>query len=376
MSKRDYYEVLGVSRNASAEEIKKAYRELSKKYHPDRNPDNKNAEERFKEIAEAHAVLNDSEKRKLYDSYGHDGIRGAGSGGGAPFDMDLSEALRRFMQEGFGFDDPFGSFFGGGGRASRSSNRGSDMRIQLKLTLEEIQTGVTKQVKLRPYLTCDLCNGSGSERGSNPVTCPVCHGSGEIHERIGHSFFQQMINVRPCHQCNGQGVIINNPCRRCLGDGRVKKEKTINIEVPAGVATGNYMTRRSEGNAGLRGGAPGDLIVVFEEIPHKIFTRHGQDIYLQTLIPWTLAVLGGEIQVPTLSGKGNLKIPAGIESGKVLRIKSKGLPGLRGGPMGDELVRIQIETPHQLSREERKLIDSLHQIYSSENRIKIEKMKT
>jgi molecular chaperone DnaJ len=375
MGKRDYYETLGISRNASADEIKKAYRNLSKKYHPDYNQNDKNAEERFKEIAEAYAVLSDAEKRKLYDNYGHDGVRGSSAGGGAPFDMDLSEALRRFMQEGFGFDDPFGSFFSGG-RSSRNSNRGSDLRIQLKVTLEEIQTGVVKQVKLRPLVTCDLCNGSGSERSGGSVTCPVCHGSGEIHERVGHSFFQQMINVRPCHHCHGQGVIIKNPCPRCLGEGRTKKEKALNIEVPGGVSTGNYMTRRGDGNAGLRGGVPGDLIIVFEEIPHKLFTRHGQDIYLQALIPWTLAVLGGEIQVPTLSGKVNLKIPAGIESGKVLRLKGKGLPGLRGGPIGDELVRIQVETPKRLSLDEKRLIEDLHEIYDRENRIRIEKMKT
>ncbi len=374
MGKRDYYEVLGISRNASPEEIKKAYRDLSKKYHPDRNPDDSSAEEKFKEIAEAYTVLSDAEKRKIYNNYGHEGVRGSSGGGGAPFDMDLSEALRRFMQEGFGFDDPFGSFFGGS-RSSRSSNRGSDLRIQLKLTLEEIQTGVSKQVKLRPFVTCDMCNGSGSKRGSSPATCPVCHGSGEIHERVGHSFFQQMINVRPCHHCHGQGVIIQDPCPRCLGEGRIKREKTITIDVPGGVSTGNYMTRRGDGNAGLRGGMSGDLIIVFEEIPHKLFTRHGQDIYLQTVVPWTLAVLGGDIQVPTLTGKVNLKIPAGIESGKVLRLKGKGLPGLRGSAYGDELVRIQIETPRQLSHDERDLIESLHEIYSSGNRIKIEKMK-
>lgn len=374
---KDYYEILGVARGASQEEIKKAYRKVAVQFHPDKNPGDATAEAKFKEAAEAYSVLSDEQKRAQYDQFGHDGLKGGFSGGGY-HDFDINDALRTFM-EGFGGFGSFGDIFGGGGTSSRrGSNRGSDLRITLKITLEEIQGGTKKQVKIRRLDTCDRCNGSGAEGGGGTSTCPVCHGTGEIRERVGSAFFGQMVNIRPCYQCQGEGVVIQNKCHKCNGEGRVKSEKTITIDVPAGVANGNYMTMRGEGNIGLRGGSRGDLIVIFEEIPHKIFYRHGQDIFIQAEISWPMAVMGGEIEVPTLAGRVNLKIPAGIQSGKVLRLRGKGLPSLRSSGYGDELIRVQIFTPEKLSKIEKDLVEQLQKHYSESvghNQVRMEKFK-
>jgi len=356
-TKRDLYEILGVDRNASADELKKAYRKLALKYHPDKNPGDKEAENKFKEIAEAYSVLSDPQKRQQYDRFGHAGPGAQGFGG---FDMggfDISDALRQFMEQGFGFGDIFG---GGsrGGRRSRINRRGSDLQVRLRLTLEEIATGVTKKIKVKKKVKCEECNGTGSAKYSRTVACPVCHGSGEIRQ-VSQSLFGQMVNVSTCPRCHGEGQIIENPCHSCHGEGRVSGSKTIEINVPAGVANGNYIPLRGEGNAGIRGGQAGDLIVYIEEIPHKIFERNGDDVIMVAPISFPTAVLGGSAEIPTLTGKAKLNIPSGTQSGKILRMRGKGIPHLHGSGMGDQLVKIQIYTPTHLNSAERKIIADL-----------------
>ncbi|MBO8130688.1 MAG: molecular chaperone DnaJ [Candidatus Marinimicrobia bacterium] len=364
---KDYYKILGVPRNATKEEIKKAYRKIALKYHPDRNPGDKEAEEKFKEAAEAYAVLSDDEKRKIYDTYGYEGLKGGMGGTGAgtgfkDFEFDLAEALRTFM-EGFGGFSGFEEFFGTGYRSrSRThrnvSERGSDLKINLPLSLEEIYSGTKKKIKIRRYEVCTECKGTGSQVGSSSIICPVCHGTGEIRE-VKRSFFGQIVNVRTCSNCMGKGKILEKPCAVCRGEGRVRKEKEIKINIPPGVTTGNYMTIRGEGNAGYKGGPRGDLIVFFEEKPHKLFTRSGDDVILNIHLTPSEAVLGSKIEVPTLNGVVRLTIPPGIQSGKMLRLKEKGIPHLHGSGRGDQIVRVIIETPQSLSEKERKLYEEL-----------------
>ncbi len=357
--KRDYYEILGVDRNATADEIKKAYRKLAVKYHPDKNPGDKEAEEKFKEIAEAYAILSDPEKRRRYDQFGHAGVgNGAGPQGFDFTDFDLADALRQFMEEGFGFG--FGDIFGSrsGGRRRRVTRKGSDLQIKLKLTLEEIATGVTKKIKVRKKIACAECNGTGSAKYSRTVACPVCHGSGEIRQ-VSRSLFGQFVNVTTCHRCNGEGQVIENPCHSCHGSGLVEGSKTIEVHIPAGVSTGNYITLRGEGNAGVRGGQPGDLIVYIEEKPHEYFERHGDDVVLVLPISFPTAALGGTVEVPTLTGKAKLKIAPGTQSGKILRMRGKGIPHLQRAGSGDQLVQIQIYVPTHLNNEERSLLERL-----------------
>ncbi len=357
-NKKDFYEVLGVDRNATQDEIKKAYRKLAVKYHPDKNPGDKEAEAKFKEVAEAYGVLSDPQKRQQYDRFGH---AGPGAGGFGGFDMggiDLSEALRQFMEQGFGFGDIFGGGGGSSRRRQQANRKGGDLQIRLKLTLEEIATGVAKKIKVRKKIRCEECNGSGSASYSRTVVCPVCHGSGEVRH-VSNSLFGQMINVTTCHRCHGEGQVIENPCRSCHGEGRVTGSKTIEVNVPAGVATGNYIPLRGEGNVGLRGGQPGDLIVVIEEIKHPIFERHGDDVIMVLPISFPKAALGTSVEIPTLTGKARLNIPAGTQSGKILRMRGKGIPHLRGSGMGDQLVQIQVYVPARLTPQERKLLEEL-----------------
>jgi molecular chaperone DnaJ len=358
MSKRDYYEILGVRRDAGEEEIKKAYRKLAMQYHPDRNPGDHTAEEHFKEVAEAYEVLRDAEKRERYDRFGHAGLRGGGFETVRDFEFDLADALRTFMSEGI-----FGEFFSQGRspRSTEARRRGTDLHIRLKLTLEEIATGVTKKIKLRKLVRCEACNGSGNARGSQEVICQFCRGTGEVRQ-VSRSFFGQFINVTTCHHCHGEGRVIKNPCAECKGEGRIEGDKTISVEIPAGVSTGNYITVRGEGNAGARGGPAGDVLVVIEEKEHEYFERHGDDILLDLPISITQAVLGDNVEVPTLNGKARLEISPGTQSGKILRMRSKGIPHLNGYGSGDELVRIIVWIPNKLSAQERQLFERLAEL--------------
>ncbi len=355
MTKRDYYEILGVSRDATLEEIKKAYRKKAMEYHPDRNPGNKEAEEKFKEAAEAYEVLRDPEKRQRYDRFGHAGTR-AGADPFAGFDFDLSDALRTFMSEGFGgFGDLFGFRRQPRGRHHR---RGSDLQIRLKLTLEEIGTGVKKRIKLRKWVRCDQCGGSGAEPGTQPITCPQCRGAGEVRQ-VSRSLFGQFVNITTCPRCQGLGTVVDTPCRKCHGAGRVKGESTITVEIPAGVATGNYITVRGEGNVGPHGGPAGDVIVFIEEEEHPYFERHGDDLLYDLPLSFVQVALGDEVEVPTLTGKVKVEIPAGTQSGKIYRLRGKGIPHLNGYGSGDLLVRVMVWTPTKLTAKERKLFEEL-----------------
>ncbi len=361
MEKRDYYEVLGVSRNALENEIKSAYRKLALKYHPDRNPGDKSAEENFKQATEAYEVLKDQKKRQMYDQFGHAGVSGAGfEGGGFGFGgFDLSDALRAFMRDfggfgGFGFDE----FFGGGRGRRERYNRGEDLRATVSLTLSEIATGVEKKLKVRRFEECDECGGSGVAPGTSRSTCPDCRGAGQVRT-VSKTFLGTIQQVRTCPRCRGTGEVISNPCPACRGEGRAKGVSTVKIKVPSGVAAGNYMTLENQGNAARNKGQPGDLIVVFDEKDDDIFTRQGDNIICLVPISFTTAALGGELQVPTLNGNHQLKIPPGTQTGKVFRLRGKGIPHLNAHGIGDELVQVTVWTPDKLSPEDERLLNTL-----------------
>ncbi len=357
MSKRDYYEVLGVSRNASPEEIKKAYRQLAMQFHPDRNPNNKEAEARFKEAAEAYEVLGETDKRQRYDQYGHAGMRGTDF---RPF-TDVNDVFTTFGDI-FGNSSIFDEMFGGRTRQRQRTRPqgtpGSDLRVRIKLTLEEIASGVEKRIRIQKTKTCETCGGSGAKSAGSTVTCSVCNGAGEIRQ-VSRTVFSQFINVVTCQNCGGEGRVIQEPCKECHGDGRVKGETTIKVNVPAGVSDGNYIPIRGEGNAGRRGGPPGDLIVLIEEEPHELFMRDGDDIILDLLISYPEAVLGSDVEVPTLSGRAKLKIEPGTQSGRILRMREKGLPHLNGYGTGDQLVRVNIWVPTTVTGQEKSLLKDL-----------------
>ena len=360
MAKRDYYEVLGVGKSATKEELKKAYRKLAMQYHPDRNPDDKDAEEKFKEAAEAYEILNDDNKRARYDRFGHEGVRG--SGFGSQGFSDINDIFSHFSDI-FGGASIFDDFFGGGSQRSRGRKRGqgvqgSDLRVNLKLTLEEIAEGVTKKIKIKKQVKCDACGGNGSEGGKSTKSCPVCHGTGEI-KTVSRSVFGQFVNIQPCNNCDGDGVVVDNPCKKCMGEGRIADEVTVKIDSPAGVSEGNYMTMRGEGNAGKRGGEPGDLIVVFQELPHEYFMREGDDILYDLFINYPDAVLGAEAEVPTLNGKAKLKIDNGTPTGKLLKMRDKGIKHLNHSGRGDQIVRVNIEIPKKVNSKEKELLREL-----------------
>ena len=371
MVKRDYYEVLGVSRNSTKEEIKKAYRKLAMQYHPDRNPGNKESEEKFKEAAEAYEILSHDDKRNNYDRFGHEGVRGStfGSSGFS----SVNDIFSHFSDI-FGGSSIFDEFFGGSQR-SRSRRRGSgtpgtDMRVTLKLTLEEIAAGTSKKIKIKKQVKCNECNGTGAQAGTSLKTCPVCNGTGEI-KTVSRSVFGQFVNITACHNCNGEGQVVDSPCQNCSGDGRIQDEATINIEAPAGVQDGNYMTLRGEGNAGKRGGQAGDIIVVFQELQHENFIREEDDIIYNLFITFPQAALGAEVEVPTLVGKAMLKIDPGTQPGKMLKMKGKGIRHLNYSGSGDEIVRVNIAIPQKLNSKEKEIIKQLSEMpnikTSSEN---------
>ncbi|MBN3036540.1 MAG: molecular chaperone DnaJ [Bacteroidales bacterium] len=359
MSKRDYYEVLGLSRNATDAEIKKAYRQLALKYHPDRNPGDKAAEEKFKEAAEAYEVLSNSEKRQRYDRNGHSGIGGAAGTGG--FSMTMEDI---FSQFGDIFGEAFGGFggFGGftGGRRRQRVHRGSNLRVKVKLTLEEVSHGVEKKIRVNKYVPCSSCNGTGSRGGSSYHTCPTCGGTGQV-TRVTSTFLGQMQTTTTCPTCGGEGQTIMNKCPECAGDGIVKGNDIITLNIPAGVEEGMQLSLSGKGNAGPRGGIPGDLIIMIEIEDHEFFERDGHNLIHDTYISFIDAALGTTLDVPTLDGKARIKIPPGTQSGKVLRMKGKGLPVINSQTQGDLLVNINVWTPKNLTREEREMLEKLRE---------------
>jgi molecular chaperone DnaJ len=373
MTKRDYYEVLGINRNATKEEIKKAYRKLAMQYHPDRNPDNKEAEDKFKEAAEAYEILSHDDKRNNYDRFGHEGVRG--SGFGAEGFSSVNDIFSHFSDI-FGGSSIFDEFFGGSqrGRSRRrgSGTPGSDMRVTLKLTLEEIATGVSKKIKIKKQVKCPDCKGTGAEAGSSLKTCPVCNGAGEI-KSVSRSVFGQFVNISACHNCNGEGQVVDTPCKTCSGDGRIQDDSMLKIDVPAGVQDGNYMTMRGEGNAGKRGGQAGDIIVVFQEIPHENFVREGDDIIHNLFVTFPQAALGAEVEVPTLIGKAMLKIDPGTQPGKMLKMKGKGIQHLNYAGSGDQIVRVNVAIPQKLNSKEKEIIKQLSELPNIKNSSENEK---
>lgn len=359
----DYYERLGVSRSADTEEIKKAYRQLALKYHPDRNQGSKEAEERFKEVTEAYEVLRDSEKRALYDRYGEQGVKGTAASGAPGF--DFSDAIDVFMRDfgGFsGLEDLFGMR---GARQQRAaSRRGQTVRIRMTLTLLEVATGVTRKLRASLLDECDVCGGSGAEPGSAPTTCPVCGGSGE-ERHVQRSVFGQFVSVQPCRSCRGEGLVIERPCTKCSGEGRIRKERDVEIEVPAGVTSENFLTLRGRGSVGPRGGPRGDLVVLLEVEEDPRFVREGSDLVYEMPVTFAQAALGTEVAVPTVEGTARVTVPAGVQSGEMLKLRGLGLPELNGTIRGDQLVRVLVWTPDELTSEQVEALERLRAVESS-----------
>ena len=357
MSKRDYYEVLGVSKSASADEIKKAYRKIALKYHPDRNPGDQEAEEKFKEAAEAYDVLSNTDKRAQYDRFGHAGMSGGGGGYGG---MRMEDIFSNFGDI-FG-DDVFGSFFGGGGRPGgrRQGTRGANLRVKLKLNYAEIANGVNKKIKVKKYVPCDTCSGSGAKDKSSVQTCNSCGGSGQVR-RVTNTFLGQMQTVTTCPTCNGEGTQITAKCGSCIGEGRVYGEEMLSLDIPAGVQEGMHLSMSGRGNAGERGGPPGDLLILIEEERHAELRRHELDVVYQLYISFPDAVLGTQVEVPTIEGRAKIKIPAGTQSGKIFRLKGKGFPAFQSYEKGDELVEVNVWSPQSLTSDEKELLEQLRE---------------
>jgi|WetSurMetagenome_2_1015567.scaffolds.fasta_scaffold18472_4 molecular chaperone DnaJ len=361
MAKRDFYEILGIDRNATPEEVKKAYRQMAMKHHPDRNAGNKEAEEKFKEAAEAYEVLSDLNKKQRYDQYGHEGLRGTNY-------RDFHDINDIFSTFGDVFSGSFGGsifdeMFTGGQRSRRRSSSqhgqpGSDLRVRLSLTLEEISIGVEKKIKVKRQKKCDICSGSGAKTSGGKSACPQCGGSGELRQ-VSRSMFGQFVNITTCPSCEGEGRIVKDPCLSCHGEGRVQGESTIKVNVPAGVTEGNYIPLQGQGNAGRRGGPSGDLIVVIEEEPHQHFKRNGDDIIYELWISYPTAALGGDVEIPTLTGKAKLAIDPGTPGGRMLRMRERGIPHLNNYGRGDELVRVNVWVPAKLNAKEKELLHSL-----------------
>ena len=353
----DFYSILGVPKTASDDDIKKAYRKLAMTYHPDRNNGSRDAEEKFKEITEAYDVLRDPGKRSMYDRYGEAGLR---SGAGGYHHVDLAEALSIFMRD-LGGMAGFSDLFGGRQGGQTGPRTGSDIRISLPLRLAEVETGVEKTVTVKLLLSCDRCEGSGAEPGTSANRCTTCAGAGEVR-RAQKSFFGQVISVTPCPTCAGEGTIITSPCKKCRGEGRVRQEQEVLVKVPAGVATGQYMTMRAVGNVGPRGGGRGDILVVFEVEEDPRFERDGEDLYCEVLVTYAQLVFGADVEVPTVSASVTLHGPPHTESGQVFHLKGRGLPRVNASGVGDLHVRLQLFTPEELTSEEESLIKRLGEI--------------
>ena len=355
----DFYVVLCIERSATDEEIKQSYRRLAMQYHPDKNAGSKESEEKFKEISEAYDVLRDPQKRAAYDRYGEAGLRGGGGGGGGGFHhVDLSEALNIFMRD-FGLGD----MFGGGQRQQSGPRSGADLKIDLRLTLAEVATGVTKEIKIKLLDPCDRCGGAGAEPGTKPTRCSTCGGQGEVR-RSQRSFFGQFVSVAPCPSCGGEGVMIASPCKTCRGEGRQRGEHSIPINIPAGVSTGQYMHLRGVGNAGARGGPRGDLVVLFDVDDDERFERDGEDLYTEVLLTFPQVVRGADVEVAGIAGPITLHIPSGTQSGQIFQLRGRGLPRVNASGTGDLHVRVQLWTPTDLTADEKRVIEELAKVHS------------
>jgi len=353
----DFYATLEVERSASDDDIKQSYRRLAMQYHPDKNAGSKESEEKFKELSEAYDVLRDPQKRAAYDRYGEEGLRGGGGGGGFHH-VDMSEALNIFMRD-FGLGD----LFGGGQRQQSGPRSGADLKIDLRLSLAEVASGVTKDIKIKLLDPCDRCHGVGAEPGTKPARCQTCGGQGEVR-RSQRSFFGQFVSVAPCPTCGGEGVMITSPCKSCRGEGRQRGEHSIPIAVPAGVSTGQYMHLRGVGNAGARGGPRGDLVVLFEVDDDERFERDGEDLYTEVLLTFPQAVRGADVEVAGIAGPIMLHIPQGTQSGQVFQLHGRGLPRVNASGTGDLHVRVQVWTPTDLTADEKRVIDELAKVHS------------
>ena len=359
----DFYSVLGVQPAASDDDIKKAYRKLAMQYHPDRNNGSRDAEEKFKEITEAYDVLRDPNKRAAYDRYGEAGLRGAAGGAGFHH-VDLSEALGIFMRD-FGAFSGLGDLFGAaGGRRQGNSRAGSDVKFTVELTLQEVATGVQKTFTAKLLDPCDRCEGSGAEQGTKAQRCSTCGGSGEVR-RAQRSFFGQFVSVAPCPTCAGEGTVIAAPCKKCKGEGRTRGDHSIPVQIPAGVATGQYMTLRGMGNAGPRGGPRGDVLMVFEVADDPRFERDGEDLYCEVLVSYPQLVLGDDVEVPAVTNTVSLRIPPGTQSGQVFNVRGRGLPRVNASGVGDLHVRVQLWTPDSVTRDEEALLKKLAETHKA-----------
>ncbi len=360
MSKRDYYEILGVSKGASQDEIKKAYRKIALQYHPDRNPGDQAAEEKFKEAAEAYDVLSNPDKRAQYDRFGHAGMAGGAGGGFGGGGMRMEDIFQNFGDI-FG-DDVFGSFFGGGGRQGgrRRGSRGANLRVKLKVSYAEMVHGANKKIKVKKHISCQQCNGSGAKDSGSIQNCSTCNGSGQVR-RVTNTFLGQMQTVTTCPDCNGEGTTITSKCSACRGDGRIYGEELISLDLPAGVQDGMQLSMSGRGNAGERGGPAGDLLIVIEEEKHPYLKRHDLDVIYQLKISFPDAVLGTQVEVPTIDGKAKIKIPPGTQGGKIFRLKGKGFPAFQSYEKGDQLIEVNVWSPQNLTDEERNLLEKLQQ---------------
>ncbi|MCG8529920.1 MAG: molecular chaperone DnaJ, partial [Desulfovibrionales bacterium] len=365
MSKRDYYEVLGVSKNATQDEIKKAYRKQAIKYHPDKNPGDAEAEAKFKESAEAYEVLSNQEKRSRYDRFGHAGVGGAAGGGFGGGGMSMEDIFENFGDIfGSAFGGGFGGFsgfggFGGSRQRGRRVNKGSNLRVKVTLSLKDIAHGVNKKIKVNKYVTCDACGGNGAKDSSSYSTCSTCHGTGQV-TKISNTILGQMQTTQTCHVCGGDGKQIINKCTKCHGEGIVKDSEVISIDIPAGVAEGMQLSVTGKGNAARRGGVNGDLIVLIQEEKHPDLVRDGNDLIYGLYLSFAEAALGSTVEIPTVDGKVKIKIEAGTQPGKILRLRGKGLPEVNGYGKGDLLVNLNVWIPKALSKEEKKLVEQLN----------------
>lgn len=354
--KRDYYDILGVSKTASPDDIKKAYRKIAIKFHPDKNPDDPTAEDKFKEAAEAYEVLSNPEKRQRYDQFGHRGVNGSGGSGG----MNMDDIFSQFGDI-FGGGSPFESFFGGAATGSgRRVRKGSNLRIKLKLDLQEIANGAEKKIKVKRHVTCNTCSGNGAKNGSSLQTCSTCGGSGQVR-KVVNTMLGQMVSTTTCGVCNGEGKIITDRCDVCFGEGRVLQEEALSIKIPAGVSEGMQLSMSGKGNVPPRGGVAGDLLIVIEEEEDDVLKRDGQNIIYDLYVNFADAALGTTVEVPTIEGKVKIKVDPGTQSGKILRLKGKGIKEINGYAKGDQLIHVNIWTPKQLSREETTILERLRE---------------